>query len=156
MGDHPITPQGLERLKDDLQVKSAQMRQTSQDIEEARAMGDLSENFEYHAAKDRQGFLAAQIRDIKDRISRAEVIDPGRLEGDRVVFGATVVLAEVDSGDQRTYQIVGESESDVDGGRISVASPLARALIGREVGDEVQIPGRNKTRAVEIVDVRFG
>ena len=112
-------------------------------------------NFEYHAAKDRQGMIEARIRYLEDRLSRAEVIDPTKLSGDRVVFGATVMIADVDQDDERTYQIVGETELDIEAGRISVVSPLARALIGHEVGEEVKVPGKGGPRTVEIVSVEF-
>jgi transcription elongation factor GreA len=151
----PITPGGLEKLKEELQKLKLERPKVSQEIGAARELGDLSENFEYHAAKDKQGLMEARIRDLEDKLSRADVIDPSKLSGDRVVFGARVVLADVDSGDERTYQIVGEVEADADAGRISVGSPLARALIGKEVGDEVRIPGRGGPRTVEIVEVRF-
>ena len=157
MNDYPITPAGLDKLKQELhRLKTQDRRKVSLDIGAARELGDLSENFEYHAAKDRQGLIEARIRDIEDKISRAQVIDPSKLSGERVVFGATVVLADSDSGEKITYQIVGEVEADVSHGRISVASPVARALIGKEIGDEVRIPGKGGPRSVEIADVRFG
>jgi transcription elongation factor GreA len=153
----PLTPAGLARLKEELhRLKSVERPKISQEIGTARELGDLSENFEYHAAKDKQGMVEARIRVLEDQVSRAEVIDPAKLSGDRVVFGARVQIADIHQDDTRIYQIVGESESDLDQQRISVASPLARALIGREVGDEVRIPGKGgKPRMVEIVDVSF-
>ena len=155
MTDFPITPAGFEKLKEELQRLKADRPKISAEIGAARELGDLSENFEYHAAKDKQGLTEARIRDIEDKVSRANIIDPSKLSGDRVVFGATVVLADVESEDERTYKIVGEGESDVEAGRISVGSPLARALIGKEVGDEVRIPGKGGPRNVEIVKVNF-
>ena len=156
MQDFPITPEGLAKLKEELhRLKFTERHKISQEIGTARELGDLSENFEYHAAKDRQGMVEARIRDLENKLSRADVIDPARLSGERVVFGATVVLADVEQDDERTYQIVGETEFDIDNNRISIASPLARALIGREVGDEVRIPGRHGARLVEIVKVSF-
>jgi transcription elongation factor GreA len=155
MVEFPITPPGLEKLKEELHKLKLERPKISQEIGAARELGDLSENFEYHAAKDRQGLMEARIRDLEDKLSRANVIDPTKLSGDRVVFGARVLLADVETGDERTYQIVGEVEADADAGRISVGSPLARALIGKEVGDEVRIPGKGGPRTVEIVEVRF-
>jgi transcription elongation factor GreA len=153
----PITPEGLAKLKEELQrLKRVERYKISQEIGVARELGDLSENFEYHAAKDKQGLVEARIRVLEDQTSRAEVIDPSKLSGSRVVFGAFVVITDINEDDERKYQIVGESESDLDQGRISIASPLARALIGREVGDEVRIPGKGgKPRTVEISDVSF-
>jgi transcription elongation factor GreA len=152
----PITPAGLEKLRSELQRLKIERPKISQEIGRAREMGDLSENFEYHAAKDRQGLLEARIRDLEDKLARAQVIDPKTLSGERVVFGATVVIEDTDSGEKQTYTIVGEEESVVESGRISVSSPLARALIGKSVGDEAKIPSRNGPRTVEIADVTFG
>ena len=156
MTDFPITPGGLETLKTELhRLKTQERPKISQEIGAARELGDLSENFEYHAAKDRQGMIEARIRDLEDKLSRANVIDPAKLSGERVVFGAHVKLMDVETDEERAYQIVGEMEASVEAGRISVGSPLARALIGKEVGDEVKIPGRQGPRTVEIVDVQF-
>ncbi len=152
-----MTPAGQARLRDELhRLKSVERPKISQEIGIARELGDLSENFEYHAAKDKQGMVEARIRILEDQLSRVEIIDPAKLSGDRVVFGAMVKIADLDEDDTRVYQIVGEAESNLEQGTISVASPLARALIGREVGDEVRIPGKGgKPRMVEIVDVSF-
>lgn len=156
MSSFPITPAGHDKLKKELhRLKTIERPKISQEIGTARELGDLSENFEYHAAKDKQGMVEARVRDLEDKLSRAQVIDPTSLSGDRVVFGATVQMAGVEDGEERTFQIVGEEESDVEGGRIAVTSPVARALIGKEVGDEVRIPGRGGPRLVEIVDVQF-
>lgn len=156
MADFPITPEGLERLKSELaQLKNVERHKISKEIGAARELGDLSENFEYHAAKDRQGLVEAKIRDLEDKLSRAQVIDPKKLTGDRVVFGATVLLTDVDSGEEKTYQIVGEYEGNLELGRISVTSPVARALIGKETGDEVKVPGKGGPRLVEISNVEF-
>ena len=108
------------------------------------------------SVSDKQGLVEARIRDLEDKLSRAQVIDPTKLSGDRVVFGASVVIEDVESGEERTFQIVGEVEAEAESGRISVSSPLARALIGREVGDEVKIPGKSGPRTVEITEVSFG
>lgn len=152
----PITPEGLEILKKELHhLKTVERPAISIAIGEARELGDLSENFEYHSAKDKQGLIEAKIRDLEDKASRAQVIDPKSLSGERVVFGATVTIEEVDSGDEAIYQIVGETEGNLQLNRISVISPVARALIGREIGDEVKLPGRQGPRVFEIVDVEF-
>jgi transcription elongation factor GreA len=156
LGDFPLTPAGFEKLKQELQhLKKVERPKISQEIGAARELGDLSENFEYHAAKDKQGLTEARIRILEDWVARANVIDPTKLSGERVVFGATVSLLYVDSDEQKTYVIVGEPESDLTQGRINVTSPLARALIGKEVGDEVKVPGRGGQQLVEISDVQF-
>jgi transcription elongation factor GreA len=155
MNEYPITPEGLTKLKDEIAKLKAERPKISQEIGIARDLGDLSENFEYHAAKDKQGLIEAHIRDLEGKLSRANVIDVTKLSGDRVVFGAKVKLEDVDSGETRTYQLVGEVEASVEAGRISVGSPVARALIGKEIGDEVRIPGKGGPRTVEIVDVTF-
>ncbi|MEO1173011.1 MAG: transcription elongation factor GreA [Myxococcota bacterium] len=152
----PLTPSQMERLKAELDhLKRIERPKISQEIGAARELGDLSENFEYHAAKDRQGMIEAKIRVLEDKASRAQVIDPAKLSGERVVFGATVSLMDVDSEDEMTYSIVGEYEADLTKGEISIVSPFARALIGKEVGDEVMVPGKGGKRVVEITDVTF-
>lgn len=156
MDTYPVTPGGYEKLKGELQrLKRVERPKISKEIGAARELGDLSENFEYHAAKDRQGLVEAKIRDLEDKLARSQVIDPSTLSGDRVVFGARVLIMDIDSEEERTFEIVGEVEADVEEGRISVASPVARALIGKEVGDEVRIPGKGGPRLVEIADVTF-
>lgn len=156
MDTYPITPKGLEKLKAQLhQLKTVERRKISQEIGAAREMGDLSENFEYHAAKDRQGMIEAQIRDLESKMARAQVIEPTKLSGERVVFGATVTLVDVETEEDKTYKIVGEYEANVEDGRIAVQSPLARALIGKNIGDEARIPGKGGPRTVEIADVQF-
>lgn len=152
----PLTPSQMERLKAELDhLKRIERPKISQEIGAARELGDLSENFEYHAAKDRQGMIEAKIRVLEDKASRAQVIDPSKLSGERVVFGATVSLMDVDTEDEMTYRIVGEYEADLGKGEISIVSPVARALIGKEVGDEVTVPGKGGKRVVEITDVAF-
>lgn len=155
MQEYPITPEGLVKLKGEVARLKAERPKISHEIGVARELGDLSENFEYHAAKDRQGMIEAYIRDLEDKLARANVIDISKLSGDKVLFGATVVLEDVESGDTKTYKLVGEIEADVEAGRISVGTPVARALIGKEVGDEVHIPGKGGPRLVEIVAVSF-
>lgn len=153
----PMTPAGRDRLRAELkQIREVERPQNVQDIEEARAHGDLSENAEYHAAKDRQGFLNARMKEVEARLSLAEVIDPNTLSGDRVVFGATVTLQDGDTGTEVVYTIVGEDESDAKKGLISVASPMARALIGKELDSEVRFKAPGGMREYEIVDIVFG
>jgi transcription elongation factor GreA len=156
MASFPVTPEGHEKLKVELhRLKTVERPKISKEIGAARELGDLSENFEYHAAKDRQGMIEAQIRVLEDQLSRVEVIDPTKLSGDRVVFGATVMIADIESDEERTFTIVGENETDVEKGRVSIQSPIARALLRKEVGDEARVPGRGGPRTVEIVDVKF-
>jgi transcription elongation factor GreA len=153
---YPMTPQGYEKLKEELRQTRAERPKLAQIIEEAREHGDLSENAEYHAAKERQSFIEGKIMELEAKIGQAEVIDPAKLSGERVVFGATVTLEDANSGDENTYTIVGEDESDVKQGRISIASPMARALINHNVGDEVRVKVPGGIRTFEIVDVTFG
>jgi transcription elongation factor GreA len=145
MATIPITKRGAEKLKDELfRLKSVDRPSVIQAIAEARAQGDLSENAEYEAAKDRQGFIEGRIKEVEGKLSVAQVIDPSAMDaGGRVVFGATVELEDEESGDQVKYQIVGEDEADLKLGLINISSPIARALIGKEEGDVavVQAPG---------------
>lgn len=145
MATIPVTKRGAELLKDELQrLKTVERPAVINAISEARAQGDLSENADYDAAKERQGFIEGRIAEIESKLSMAQVIDPVALDaGGRVVFGATVELEEEASGEAVTYQIVGEDEADLKLGRINISSPIARALIGKEEGDvaEVQAPG---------------
>jgi transcription elongation factor GreA len=153
----PMTPEGQQRLRDELhRLKEVDMPQVVRDIATARDHGDLSENAEYHAAKDRQGMIHGRIVYLEDILSRAEVIDPAKLSGDTVKFGARVSLLNLDTEEETVYQIVGPEESDIEQGRISVSSPLARGLIGRQVGDEVKIRLPAGTRNYEIQDISFG
>ena len=134
----PMLAEGYEKLTADLKALREERPRIVDAIEEARAHGDLSENAEYHAAKERQGQVEAQIAELEDKTSRAQIIDPATLSGDKVVFGATVTVLDEDDRPQ-TYQIVGQAESDAKRGRVSYESPLARALIGKSVGDEVEV-----------------
>ena len=153
----PLTRRGAELLKSELhRLKSVERHAVIQAISEARAQGDLSENAEYEAAKDKQGFIEGRILEIEGKLAAAQIIDPSTLDaGGRVVFGSTVDLEDEDSGQKVTYQIVGDDEADLKQGLISISSPIARALIGKEGGDvaEVQAPGG--IRHYEIVDVRY-
>jgi transcription elongation factor GreA len=149
----PMLSEGYEKLHTQLSALKAERPQIVDAIEEARAHGDLSENAEYHAAKERQGQVEASIGDIEDRLSRAQIIDPTMLSGDRIVFGATVTLIDEDEKPVR-YQIVGQTEADAKAGRISYNSPLGRALIGRRVKDEVEVtvPSGDKYYVVKKIE----
>ena len=152
----PMTRAGLVRLKEELKrLKAVERPKIVREIAEARAHGDLSENAEYHAAKEKQSHLEGRIAQIDHWIATAEVIDVSRLSGDRVVFGATVKLSDSQSGDEVVYRIVGEIEADLKQGKISVTSPIARALIGRTEGDEVKVQAPGGDRLYEIVTVEF-
>ena len=153
----PITVRGAEKLKEELhRLKTVERHSVIQAIAEARAQGDLSENAEYEAAKDKQGFIEGRILEIEGKLAAAQIIDPVSLNAEgRVVFGATVELGDEKTGNPVTYQIVGEDEADLKEGRISIGSPIARALIGKVAGDvaEVQAPGGVKS--YEIIEVRY-
>ena len=152
----PMTKEGFQNLKDQLrQIKEVERPQNVRDIEIARSHGDLSENAEYHAAKERQAMLDAQMKQLAGKISLAEVIDPATLSGERVVFGATVTLESLDNDEEVVYQIVGDAEAEPNEGRISLSSPLARALIGKSIGDEVMVKAPGGNRGYEIMDVEF-
>jgi transcription elongation factor GreA len=151
----PMTPSGAAKLKELLTKLKEERPRISKDIETAREHGDLKENAEYHAAKERQGMIEAQIKDTEDKLARSEVIDPSKLSGSKVSFGATVTLLNLDTDDQVVYQIVGADESDIDKGLISVSAPLARSLIAKEIGEEVTVKLPSGTRQYEIVNVEF-
>lgn len=153
---YPMTPAGHQRLKKELkQILEVERPKNVADIEEARSHGDLSENAEYDAAKDRQAYLDARMKELKTKIALAEVIDPSTLKGEKVVFGATVTLFDIEQDEEITYTIVGEDESDVKKGRISLRSPLARAAIGRHVDDPVKVKTPKGIREYEIMEVEF-
>lgn len=152
----PMTSRGYQQLMEDLKrLKSVERPKNVREIEEARGHGDLSENAEFHAAKERQSLLDLQIRDIEDKLARAQVIDISKLSGDRVVFGATVSLVDGDTGDKVVYQIVGDHEAEPKNGKISISSPIARALIGKSEGDEVQVQTPTGVRSFEILSVSY-
>lgn len=157
MAKVPLTVRGAERLREELKrLKSEDRPRVIKAIAEARAHGDLSENAEYHAAKEQQGFIEGRIKDLESKLADAEVIDVTRIPANgKVVFGATVLLADEDSGDESTYQIVGEDEADIKAGRISVNSPMARALIGKRAGDVAVVKTPAGERQFEIVKVRY-
>jgi transcription elongation factor GreA len=156
MAKFPMTPRGQQILKDELKrLREVERPKNVRDIEEARAHGDLKENAEYHAAKERQGFIEGRSREIEAVLAQAEVIDPAKLSGSKVVFGATVKLTDTDSGDETMYSIVGDYEADIKQQRIAVSAPLARAMIGREEGDTVTLKTAKGTREYQITQVRF-
>lgn len=151
-----MTPAGYRKLKEELQrLKTEERPRIVKEIEAARAHGDLSENAEYHAAREKQSHLEARIAKLDDKLARAQVIEPGQGEVDTVRFGVTVVLTDVESGEEVTYTLVGEEEADASRGRISVHSPVARALLGRRVDDEVTVRVPKGTREFEIREIRF-
>jgi transcription elongation factor GreA len=151
----PMTPDGHAALTAELIALKAERPQISQEIGIARDHGDLKENAEYHAAKDKQGMCEARIAAIEDTLSRADVIDTSKLGGDKVKFGAFVDLEDVDNGKVVTYRLVGPDESDLEQGKISVTSPVARAIVGKEVGDEVSVQTPGGVRNYEVSDVRW-
>lgn len=157
MTRHPLTKDGVERLRDELaKLKKEDRPHIIAAIAEARAHGDLRENAEYHAAKEQQGFIEGRIQHLEYTISHAQIIDVAKLNpGNKVVFGATVTLADEESGEETRYQIVGDVEADIKHNRIAVSSPISRALIGREVGDVVVVRAPAGDREYEIVDVEY-
>jgi transcription elongation factor GreA len=152
----PMTPGGAQKLREELVRLKEERPKISREIGIAREHGDLSENAEYHAAKERQGLVEARLKDIEDKLARAEIIDPTKLSGDRVRFGATVTLTNLDSNEESTYQIVGADEADINHGLISISAPLARALIGKSIGDEVvvQLPAGTRRYEIGVIDFK--
>ncbi|MDH4228806.1 MAG: transcription elongation factor GreA [Nitrospirota bacterium] len=152
----PITAEGFQKLKEELaRLKTVERPAVIEAIAEARGHGDLSENAEYDAAKEKQGMIEGRIAEIEHKLAIAEIIDVSTLSGDKVTFGATVTLLDTDADKEVTYQIVGVDEADLNRGRISVRSPMARALIGKSVGEEVTLVAPGGTREFEIQDVAF-
>jgi transcription elongation factor GreA len=151
----PMTPQGAQKLRDELARLKEERPKISREIGVAREHGDLKENAEYHAAKERQGMVEARIKDIEDKLARAEIIDPSKLSGDRVRFGAIVKVTNLDTEEDTSYQIVGADEADINAGTISISAPLARALIGKSIGDEVVIHLPAGKRRYEIAEIEF-
>ncbi|MFQ5534192.1 MAG: transcription elongation factor GreA [Sphingomonadales bacterium] len=152
----PMTAQGLQSLEEELRrLKNIERPNVIQAIAEAREHGDLSENAEYHAAKEKQGFIEARLAELEGKISRSDVIDPSKLSGGTVKFGATVQLANIETDEEKTFQIVGADEADVKAGLLSVSSPLARALIGKSVGDEVEVTTPGGRLDYEILGISF-
>jgi transcription elongation factor GreA len=152
----PITKTGYDALNAELKTKKGIERPAIiKAIAEAREHGDLSENAEYHSAKERQGFIEGRIKELESLISRADVIDPARMSGTIIRFGATVELVDENTDQERTYQIVGEPEADINAGRLNMRSPLARALIGKEEGDSVEVAAPGGARSYEVLSVRY-
>ncbi|MGA1599498.1 MAG: transcription elongation factor GreA [bacterium] len=152
----PMTRAGYEHLKRELKhLTSVERPAVVQAIAEAREHGDLKENAEYHAAKEQQGFIEGRIQELNAKLARAQVIEVSGLSGDKVIFGATVSFVDVDTDEERQYQIVGEDEADLEAGKISIGSPIARALIGKRSGDTVVIPIPKGKMEVEILEVEF-
>jgi transcription elongation factor GreA len=152
----PMTMEGYRKLEAELhRLKSEERPRIIQQIADARAHGDLSENAEYHAAKDAQGLNEAKVAELEDKIARAEIIDPSKLSGTTVKFGATVTLEDEDSGDKVKYKIVGEDEANLRDNKISIASPIARALIGKSKGDSAEVTTPKGPRSYEILKVEF-
>jgi transcription elongation factor GreA len=151
----PITPTGYETLKKELEhLKTVERPQNIQAIEEARAHGDLSENAEFDAAKEKQAFIETRVQELEYKLGNADIIDPDTIEiGDKAVFGCTVILENIDSGDEVKYQIVGPDESNIQKGKISFSSPLGKAIIGKEIGSEIKINVPGGRRSYELVDI---
>jgi transcription elongation factor GreA len=153
----PLTVRGAEKLKEELhRLKTVERHAVIQAIAEARAQGDLSENAEYDAAKDKQGFIEGRILELEGKLAAAKVIDPSEIDaGGKVVFGSTVLLEDEDAGTQVTYQIVGDDEADIKQGLLSISSPIARALIGKEAGDVAEFQAPGGVRRYEVMDVKY-
>jgi len=152
----PMTAEGLTRLQEELrQLKTIERPNIIRAIAEAREHGDLSENAEYHAARERQSFIEGRLAELEDKIARAEVIDVSKLSGRTIKFGARVTLADEDTDEEASYQIVGAEEADIAQGRLSITSPLARALIGKQTGDTVEVSTPRGSKSYEIVKVRY-
>jgi transcription elongation factor GreA len=153
---NPITPEGAQKLRDELlRRKTVDRPAISLMIAEARAHGDLSENAEYHAAREKGGFNEGRIKELEDKLARAEIIDPSKLAGDRVAFGAHVKLLNTTTDEEVSYRIIGADEADIALGSISVTAPIAKSLLGKEVGDEVKIRTPAGERAYEILEIEF-
>lgn len=151
----PMTRRGFDALDAELkQLKTVDRPAIIRDIAEARAHGDLSENAEYHAAREKQGFIEGRIKELEGTLSLSEVIDPSKLSGP-IKFGATITLVDEDTDEEKTYQIVGEVEADIENGLLNMRSPLARALIGKEEGDSVEVKTPGGTRSYEILSIRY-
>ncbi|HEX3486450.1 MAG TPA: transcription elongation factor GreA [Micropepsaceae bacterium] len=152
----PMTAAGHKALEDEVRhLKTVERHAIIKQIAEARAHGDLSENAEYHAAKDRQSFIEGRVMDLEDKLSRAEIIDVSKLSGKTVTFGATVTLADEENDAKVKYQIVGDLEADLKMGRVSISSPIARALIGKAAGDTVEVRAPGGARSYEVLNVQF-
>ncbi|MCY4239491.1 MAG: transcription elongation factor GreA [Rhodospirillaceae bacterium] len=152
----PMTKRGYGLLQEEMKhLKSVERPAVINALEEARTHGDLAENAEYHAAKERQAFIEGRLMELEDKISRAQVIDPTTMKGNIVRFGATVTLADEDTDKESTYQIVGEDEGDIQNGLLSLTAPLARAMIGKETGDSIEVTAPGGSKAYEIMKVKY-
>jgi len=152
----PMTKEGYEKLKEELEyLLKVERPKNIKDIEEARAHGDLSENAEYHAAKEKQSFIEGRIRELQAKIAQAEIIDPSKMSHNRVVFGARVKVYDTEADEERVFFLVGPDEADASNGKISVTSPVGKGLIGKEVGDTVTIKAPGRTFEYEIVEISF-
>ena len=157
MNKIPMTAEGYDRLREELKrLKTVDRPAVIRAIAEAREHGDLAENAEYHSARDRQSFIEGRLAEIEDKIARAEVIDVSKLSGSVIKFGAKVTLADEETDEEQTFQIVGEDEADISQGRLSVTSPLARALIGKQTGENVEVATPRGAKSYEVVTVAFG
>ncbi|WP_099864577.1 transcription elongation factor GreA [Pararhizobium haloflavum] len=153
----PMTQSGYQKLQEELRVRQQEERpRIIEAISEARAHGDLSENAEYHAAKEAQSHNEGRVTELEDLLARAEVIDLSKMSGDTIKFGATVKLVDEDTEEEKTYQIVGDQEADVKQGRISISSPISRALIGKSVGDSIEVNAPGGSKAYEILAINWG
>ncbi|KPK02428.1 MAG: transcription elongation factor GreA [Nitrospira bacterium SG8_35_4] len=156
MRKEPMTPEGHQKLKEELEnLLKVQRPENVRAIADARAHGDLSENAEYHAAKERQSFIEGRIQEVQNKIARADVIDPAKISHDKVAFGATVTVLDVDTNEEKIYKIVGVDESDIKSGKLSIHSPMAKSLIGKSEGDEVTVRAPARTIEYEILEIRF-
>lgn len=152
----PMTAAGYQRLQEELKhLKTVARPEVIRAISEAREHGDLSENAEYHAARERQSFIEGRVMELEDKISRAEVIDTSRLSGGTIKFGATVTVADEDTDEEITYQIVGQDEADIREGRLSITAPLARGLIGKTVGDHVEVTTPGGSKSYEVIQIDY-
>ncbi len=151
-----MTPEGYRRMEEELRrLKTVERPAVVRAIAQAREHGDLSENAEYHAARDRQSFIEGRMAELEDKVSRAEVIDPAQISGDKVMFSARVTVVDEETDEEACYRIVGQDESDVAQGRLSIASPLARAMIGKSVGDQIEVDAPGGARYYEIVKIDY-
>ena len=156
MQKEPMTPIGYQKLKDELNnLLKVERPQNVKAIAEARAHGDLSENAEYHAAKEKQSFIAGRIQDLQSKIARAHVIDPSRISQEKIAFGATVKVMDLDTDEEKTFQLVGPEEADIKAGKLSIHSPMARSLIGKEKGDSVIVKAPARTIEYEVLEISF-
>lgn len=151
----PMTPRGALKLKEELQRLKEERPKISREIGVARDHGDIKENAEYHAAKERQGMVEARIKDLEDKLGRAEIIDPATLSGTKIKFGATVRLLNIDTEEEVVYQLIGAEEANIANGTISISAPLARAMISREVGDEISVTLPGGKRSYEVTSIEY-